>query len=327
MRPVVTYLGAHKPLIYFDSDMSYRISECPLCDCRDDFAPVVSAKDFHYGNPGEYSLVRCGQCSLCFLSPMYDDAELSSFYPKDYYAYTDRFAAKKFSVLKRLVRSLLFISEYETKDPQFARPGRMLDIGCGSGWFLSKMREKGWTVQGVEPSEAAANLGRVECGLDIFAGSLIDAAFPSESFDYVRLNHSFEHMSNPNSVLEEIYRILAKNGKLMIGVPNRASLNARLFGPYWYHLALPLHPFSYSTKTLKGMLRKHSFKVENVVFNTDNAGIQGSMQFFLNRKDRPLRTEGVITKSRVARVLAIWGAHLENLLHIADIVEITAVKM
>lgn len=307
--------------------MSYRIRECPLCGCSKDFAPIVTAKDFHYGNPGEYTLVQCDECSLCFLSPMYADAELSSFYPKDYYAYTDRFAVKQFSSTKSVIRQILGIRDFVTKDPKFNQPGKLLDIGCGSGWFLSKMREQGWTVAGVEPSVAAAALGRSERGLDIFAGSVLDAAYPAESFDYVRLNHSFEHMSDPNIVLPEIHRILTKNGKLMIGVPNRASLNARLFGPYWYHLALPLHPFSYSTKTLGNMLEKHSFTVENIVFNTDNAGIQGSIQFFLNRRDQPLKTDGFITKSRVARVLALWAAYLQNIFHVADLVEVTAVKM
>ena len=202
----------------------------------------------------------------------------------------------------------------------------MLDVGCGSGWFLAKMREHGWEVMGAEPSPAAARLGQSEQGLDIFPGSVLDAAFPAKSFDYIRLNHSLEHMSNPNQVLDELHRILARNGKLMIGVPNRASLNAWLFGPFWWHLALPLHAFSYSTKTLSQMLAKHSFKVEKVIFNTEHTAIQGSLQMFLNRHDTPLSSQGSISESRFALVPCAWAAHLQNMLHIADVIEITATK-
>ena len=257
---------------------------------------------------------------------MFDDAELSAFYPADYYAFTDRFTPKSFPLFKRMVRGILGLREFRTKDPKFDKPGKMLDVGCGSGWFISQMRDQGWDVMGVEPSAAAAEFGRSQRGLNIFTGSLLDAEFDTGSFDYVRLNHSLEHMSDPNRILAEIHRILANDGKLMVGVPDRESLNAKIFGPYWYHLALPLHAFSFSAETLKMMLDKHSFAVQKVIFNTDNAGIQGSIQFFLNRRKEPLGAEGSITDSRVARVLTVWVAYLENMLHLADCIEVTAVK-
>jgi SAM-dependent methyltransferase len=202
----------------------------------------------------------------------------------------------------------------------------MLDVGCGSGWFLVKMREKGWDVKGVEPSAAAAKLGRSEHSLDIFAGTLPDASFCDESFDYIRFNHSFEHVSDPNRVLAEVHRILRKNGKVMIGVPNRAGMNARLFGPYWWHLALPLHVFSYSTTTLSRMFEKHSFKVEKVIHNTEKTGIMGSLQLFFNRKDQPAQCQGRITHIKESQIVCSWVAHLQNAFHIADVIEITAVK-
>ena len=305
--------------------MSYRIRDCPLCGGHD-FSPLLKARDFHYGNPGEYSLAGCTGCSLAFLDPMYEDAELSKFYPRDYYSFANRCSTPTVPPLRGTIHSLLRIEGVQTKDPKFEKPGRMLDVGCGSGWFLTSMREQGWKVMGVEPSLAAARLGQSEEGLDIFPGSLLDAAFPAESFDYVRLNHSFEHMSDPNRILAEVHRILAKDGKLMIGVPNRASLNANLFGPFWWHLALPLHTYSYSSKTLSQMLVKHSFKIEKVIFNTDWRGIQGSLQMFLNRHDEPLSSQGRILASRLALLLCTWAAYLQNLFHVADVIEITATK-
>ena len=305
--------------------MSFQIRECPLCEGQR-FAPLLKARDFHYGNPGEYAMIQCTECSLAFLDPMYDEAELFRFYPVDYYAFVDRFSASSPSRMKDAIRSLLGTREHLTRDPRFERPGRLLDVGCGSGWFLSKMRAQGWDVTGVEPSLAAAKLGQSEQGLNIFPGSLLDANFHPKSFDYIRFNHSFEHMCDPNRVLAEVHRILADNGKLMIGVPNRSSLNARLFGPLWWHLALPLHPFSYSTKTLSQMLQKHSFRVETVTFNTEGASIQGSLQIFANRKDKVLVTSGRLARSRFLRMLCTWVAYLQNALHLADAIEITAVK-
>ena len=60
--------------------------------------------------------------------------------------------------------------EHKTRDPKFERPGRMLDIGCGAGWFIFQMKRQGWDVKGVEPNVNAAKFGRSKKNLDIFPG-------------------------------------------------------------------------------------------------------------------------------------------------------------
>ncbi len=306
--------------------MSYRLRECPLCGGQE-FVPLLRARDFHYGNPGEYTQAQCTQCRLAFLDPMYDELELATFYPKTYYAFTDLFSvSNQVYSFKQKVWRFAGRREFPTKDPKFERPGRMLDIGCGSGWFISKMRAQGWDVTGVEPNVAAANFGKSEQGLNIFPGSLVDAKFPTGSFDYVRMNHSLEHIECPNQVLDEAYRILADNGKLMIGVPNRDSFNARVFGRYWHHLALPVHTFSYSVQTLSRMLSKHNFDVERVAFNTNPTPLLESIQMYLNRKDAVLSSQGRFTASLLATFLCNCAAHLQNIFRIADVVEVTATK-
>jgi SAM-dependent methyltransferase len=258
---------------------------------------------------------------------MYDEVELAAFYPNTYYAFADRFSVSDpVYTFKQKVWRFAGRREHPTRDPKFERPGRLLDIGCGSGWFLSQMRAQGWDVTGVEPNAAAANFGKTEQGLNIFPGSLLDAKFPARSFDYVRMNHSFEHIEHPNQVLDEAYRILADNGKLMIGVPNRDSFNARFFGRYWHHLALPVHTFSYSVQTLSQMLRKHHFHVERVVFNTNPTAFLDSVQIYLHRNDASRRFQGRLARSLTATFLCNCAAHLQNLFHIADVIEITAVK-
>jgi SAM-dependent methyltransferase len=307
--------------------MSYRLRECPLCGGHD-FRPLLRARDYHYGNPGEYSQSQCNRCTLAFLDPMYEEAELGAFYPKDYYAFTDRFSVvQPARSLKAKISRLLGPREHKTRDPKFERPGRMLDIGCGAGWFIYQMKERGWDVKGVEPNVDAAEFGRSKKGLDIFPGSLLDATFPSGAFDYVRMNHSFEHMEHPNQILEEVSRILADKGKLMIGVPNRDSLSARVFGRFWYHLALPVHTFSYSVRTLSQMLSKHDFRVEKVVFNTEQTPLLGGIQIYLNRHQASPSFQGRLTRSRLATVLSYWASRLQNLLHVSDVIEITATKL
>src|SRR6201992_2021386 len=99
--------------------MAYRLQECPLCGGRD-LKPLLRARDFHYGNPGEFTQAQCAQCKLAFLDPMYDAAELASFYPKTYYAFADHFPVKNpVYTFKEKVWRFAGRREPETKDPKF----------------------------------------------------------------------------------------------------------------------------------------------------------------------------------------------------------------
>jgi SAM-dependent methyltransferase len=253
---------------------------------------------------------------------MYSDQELGILYPSDYYAYQDKF---HISHWKELLKRLLGYST-GTKDPHFEAPGTVLDLGCGSGWFLQGMRARGWITYGVEISEAATTMAQRLKGLQIFCGTLQEAKFPAEFFDYVRSNHSFEHMSCPNNTLDEIQRILKPEGKLLVGVPNVDSLNARLFKRYWWYLGVPVHPFTYSVRTLSQILAKHNFTVDKIAYNSDYTGILGSLQIFRNRNNQKKSTEGHLINSLVLRLICHWLAKCMDLFRTGDAIEITARK-
>ncbi|HTR67457.1 MAG TPA: class I SAM-dependent methyltransferase [Terriglobales bacterium] len=301
--------------------MSHELSHCPLC-AETAQQEIYRARDRHYGIPGEYRIVRCAGCGLVFLNPALSDQELAALYPADYYAHQDRFHSAGW---KEFLKKMLHC-RIQTVDPRFPAPGRMLDLGCGSGWFMSMMRERGWETYGVEPNAAAAQIGRQTAGLDIFTGLLEEAAFPDSFFDYVRSNHSFEHVSCPRSTLEEIHRVLRPDGKLFIGVPNIASLNARLFREYWWYLGAPVHPFSYSVETLSRLLREHNFLLQAVRYNSDYSGILGSLQIWRNRGNGRKSTEGRIINNPLLKLSCHWTAKLVDLFHQGDAIEITAMK-
>jgi len=257
-----------------------------------------------------------------FLNPMYLDEELSALYPADYYAYQNNFSRNSW---KKVIKSLLWV-RVGTRDPRFGAPGRMLDLGCGSGWFLREMRDKGWDVYGVEINSSAAQLGRDQAGLKIHAGTLSQTNFPPSFFDYVRANHSFEHLTCPGETLREIGRIMRPGGRLLIGVPNVASLNARIFRQYWWYLGAPVHPFTYSVKTLSGFLEKYQFEILKVEYNSDYSGILGSVQIWLNRENRRKSTEGAAINNPILKILFHWIAKCVDLFRVGDAIEIVATK-
>ena len=297
--------------------MSTFLDSCPLCHART-LAHFLSARDVHYGIPGTYDLARCSECSLVFVNPMYSGEELTSLYPSDYYAYAEEPALGKW---KRIAKRLLGYWQ-GTKEPYFLKPGTFLDVGCGSGSFLRNMAARGWDSYGVEVNRAATDLGCFQ-GLKIHPGTLQEARFPSAYFDYVRASHSFEHISCPHETLDEIHRILKPSGVLLLAVPNIDSVTARMFKSNWWHLCPPIHPLSYSPRTLTRLLAQHSFDIKRVVFNSDYVGLLGSIQIWLNDGlERP--SAGNLFRSKPLRVLSGWVERFYDLARRGDMFEITA---
>jgi SAM-dependent methyltransferase len=295
------------------------VLNCPLCGSTGPRSQY-KVRDRHYKNEGEFTYHICNSCGLEFLDPMPNALELMKFYPEDsYYAYTLKLKPDPF--WKKALRFLLFL-EFKTKDPSFANPGRMLDVGCGNGWFIYSMREQGWEVSGVEPSKAAVEAGKRMANLDIHHGDLLSTHFPDNHFDYIRFNHSFEHIPNPAENLNEVRRILKPGGKALIGVPNIASVSARLFGKYWYYLGAPVHTFNFSGKTLSKLVSNHGFKNIEVKYNGNWRGFCGSIQIMLNWDTNRTSEEGFVPRFIPFRIISGFISKCLNLFRSGDVVEV-----
>jgi SAM-dependent methyltransferase len=299
---------------------------CPLCQSAD-FRKTFDTRDRHYGNPGVFQVMRCGGCGVYFLNPMPTLEYLKNAYPGDYYAYSVPSPSRATSsVRKRIpecIRRLILFTSGWTRDPEFPAPGSVLDIGCGAGRFLLEMRKRGWTVRGVELDSDAAAAGKHE-GLEIFAGTLHDAAFPPATFDYVRSNHSFEHIHNPREVLREIRRIVRPGGRLFIGVPNLAGLMPKVWGTYWWYLGAPVHTYGYTPASIARLLTEEGFRVERISCNSTYAGVTGSLQIWLNRNNGRGSEEGWVVKNPALRVFGHWLAQFIDLFRAGDCMEVIA---
>jgi hypothetical protein len=133
-------------------------------------------------------------------------------------------------------------------------------------------------------------------------------------------------MTCPHESIDEIHRLLKPGGWLLIAIPNIESLSARIFREHWYHLCPPVHAFNYSGKTLGRMLSMHGFRPTNVVFNSHYAGMVGSLQIWLNRKNGKESSEGSLYDNRALRVVSGRVENLCDLIRIGDMIEVTAVK-
>lgn len=126
----------------------------------------------------------------------------------------------------------------------------MLDVGCGNGDLLARMRRRGLSVEGVDVDGAALEQARRKHGLTVHLGRLEDIRFPDDSFDIVTMNHVIEHVHDPVLLLQECLRILKPGGRLSVATPNLDGLGHRRFGRNWRGLEPPRHLHLFTRKSL-----------------------------------------------------------------------------
>ena len=190
---------------------------------------VVSRADRH-GRP--LVPVICDGCGLIHNDPIPSEAELEAFYRRDYRQdYKGAAEPRPRQVWRnhnRLQAHFLAFRDI------YAKGGRWLDLGAGSGEFTFLARKIGADIAAIEPNEAYAAYCRATLDLDVQTARLEDSDFAPGSFDLIRLSHVLEHMRDPVASLSTLRDWLAPGGLIYIEVPDierdaRNKLRGRLF--------------------------------------------------------------------------------------------------
>ena len=106
------------------------------------------------------------------------------------------------------------------------RRGRLLDVGCGFGFFLDQARRAGWEVSGIDVSGVATAYARDHLGLgDIRTEELRPETYPAGSFDAATMWNLLEHLDHPLATLRQVAGTLAPGGVLGLRVPNMTFWN------------------------------------------------------------------------------------------------------
>jgi 2-polyprenyl-3-methyl-5-hydroxy-6-metoxy-1,4-benzoquinol methylase len=153
---------------------------------------------------------------------------------------------------------------------RFQAPGRLLDVGTGSGLLMVAAERRGWSATGVEFSPEAAMFARDELGLDVSAGDVL--ASPPGPYDSVVFNHVLEHVRDPVRDLRHAKTLLRPGGVLVIGVPNFGSWMARLRREKWASLHPDEHYWQFTRASLTRL--GSSLGLQPVGFDTGNYVIE-----------------------------------------------------
>lgn len=208
---------------------------------------------------GDWEVYKCSGCGLGVLDPRPDSSELCALYRESYFVshYGESLEPGSPGMRRRISQEAHRIRFFG----KFKRSGRILDIGCGRGYFLHACRLRGYDVAGLDVSEEAAASVRNALGIPVKAGPLREDMFDPESIDVVTMWHSLEHTTDPGRCLDQTRKWLRADGLLVVDVPNHEGTDARRRWGRWEDWDLPYHLYHFTPSSLGALLARHGFRV------------------------------------------------------------------
>ena len=255
---------------------------CGLCGST--FGRELYTTTDHLGNSAvSFSIVHCNGCGVLRTLPAMTEAELTGYYPDDYWG--EARPDQKW-IESSQAEKTRFISRCGLAG------GTILDVGCGAGYFLRALHPDQWNRYGVEIGAHASRAATEALGIGrVFNGSLLTTALHGGTFDVVCFWSALEHTNEPRANVLEARRVLKKGGTLIVQVPNAASYQTRLFGGAWSALDAPRHRYHFTQQTLGRLLSETGFEIyDSTLFSrSHNAhALRQSLKSKLNATYTPM---------------------------------------
>ena len=235
----------------------------------------------HYGKilnkKNKYKIIDCRTCKFIHILPLPSQKKIINLYKKKYYTKIKPQYIKKYEQ-EIGYWNLIFDEKLDYLETKIKRKTKsILDIGSGSGFFLKRAKEKGWTINGVEPNYFAAKYSE-KIGIPVITDFFQNIDIENmKKYDVINLFDVLEHVYNPTELLKKCHRLLKSRGIIVIEVPNDYNPLQKIVQKslkkeeYWLTILTKSRNYNWASKidhvnyfnfsSLKRLLAKLRFKV------------------------------------------------------------------
>lgn len=268
---------------------------CEICDNSANNL-VIKVREMYFGTREEFDYLQCGDC--CCLQILNPPKDYSKHYPQNYFTYLqghenklkarlnyfrDRAAMGESSWLGNILLKKFGVPTYVTrmKRASVGLKDSILDVGCGRGILLQKMKESGFeNLLGIESFIDETII--YKNGLKILKQDFLSF---NGKFDLIMFNHSFEHMNRPLEVMKKSNLLLNDNKFLLLRIPVSDSYAFKHYKNNWSSLDAPRHLFLHTKKSIENLAQASGFEIKIISYDSRSWQLWGSEQY---SKDIPL---------------------------------------
>lgn len=269
------------------------VDKCPVC-LGTSGSKKFMVRDRLIIRPDSFSLVRCLDCGLYYLSKRPTKDNIKLYYPDVYEPYNinkhdfyvdlqERLMKAYFKRGKSTVDSLmglLYTRIYGDFPVLNKNNPRVLDIGCGNGLFINSLKKNGWDVYGIDISEKSVNFARNTLNLkNVKQGDVENISYPKSFFDVIVMNHVIEHVYDPNKLFLNASKILKPDGIMIVTTPNIRSINFSIFGQDWFPLETPRHLTLFSPQSMTKLAKNSGLKIVKIFSDKSSHALQRSIKY------------------------------------------------
>lgn len=238
------------------------------------------------GTRKSFEYIKCSHCGLLWIAQIPDN--LGDYYPQQYFSFQSRLRHSRSAVRKyfdrlrvrseldgngwfarfsnRLVKRLDYLDWI--KAARLDQQAAILDVGCGSGKLLQKMRLGGFLhTEGIDPF--LEDDIHYPDGLIIHKQQLKDFATTHVGkYDLIMLHHAYEHMPHPRETLQLLSSMLSEQGHLLIRIPLVDSLAWEMFHENWAQLDAPRHLYLHSKHSMRLLAESCKLSIVDIKYDS-----------------------------------------------------------
>lgn len=268
---------------------------CKICSGADFTVIIDNIRDWEYGFEGSYEYRKCSKCSSIQVHPFPSIQDLIESYNVDYHGFA--LPRQKGMLYSAFYKISEWITAREIRNIVHKKSS-VLDVGCGIGLFLRKLKAMGFhKIEGIDFSEKAVNAVN-ESGITCHKTTFIDFEKEDRFYDLIVMNNYLEHTLNPLNELRKARALLKNKGALLGEVPNFDSLDRLLFGRYWGGNHVPRHTFQFNALNLKSLLEQAGFKAVKISYPLNTSHFALSFQNVFQRNRADLRNNASLVHGR-----------------------------
>lgn len=246
--------------------MEMLFTDCPICNSREDYT-VIYRDNFEIAdlNPDtfsarrlpdfvHYQIVRCKNDGLVRSTPVFSRDMIERLYRESRFTYAEQIDNLTATYLDALNKVL----------PVLPKDAKMLEVGCGNGFLLKTLLDKGYVdICGIEPSLAAVSKADNRIKRKITVDFLRDGIYKNNQFNFIFSFQTFDHMYEPVNFIKTCFNLLLPGGFILILSHDLESLSAKILKERSPIIDIE-HPFLYSKLTIRKLFEKNGFKTLKV---------------------------------------------------------------